>query len=152
MKKDIGFIMLKIDNNPTSNIIMKNISQFIVDNPYKQIVVFNSVNNRICNENVPILHLNQAKFFTGNIFIFDTMSLLFARNFTNIDTIFMYASNVFWSKNSYSKYLGIESLFSLKNLEFIVPNQELYDIYEMCWKKPLGICENFNYESLKTML
>jgi hypothetical protein len=152
MKKDTGFVLLKTDNNPTSNVIFKTISSFIADNPYLQILLFNSVNNRVSSDNVPILHLNQAKFFDGNLVIFDTMSLLFAKNFPNIDTIFMYASTLFWSKESYSNYLDIESLFTLKNLEFIASNREMHDIYETCWKKPIGICENFNYETLKTII
>lgn len=152
MKEDTGFILLKITNNTTNDVIFKSISNFIKDNPYQQICIFNSSNDRICNELVPIVHLNQAKFFDGNLVVFDTMSLLFAKNFPNIKTIFMYASDIFWSKNSYSSYKNIESIFKLSNLEFIASNQETYDVYQTCWKKPIGICENFNYEKLKKLI
>ena len=152
MKKDTGFILLKINNNPTNNLVFDCISKFIDNNPYNQICVFNSVNDRLCDNKVPILHLNQAKFFYGNLVVFDTMSLLFAKNFPNINNIFMYASSVFWSDKSYSRYLNIEELFNLKNIEFIAANQNMNDIFESCWKKPIGICENFNYESLKTII
>ena len=152
MKEDTGFILLKITNNTTNDVIFKSISNFIKDNPYQQICIFNSSNDRISNELVPIVHLNQAKFFDGNLVVFDTMSLLFAKNFPNIKTIFMYASDIFWSKNSYSSYKNIESIFKLSNLEFIASNQETYDVYQTCWKKPIGICENFNYEKLKKLI
>tara|TARA_B100001778_G_C18591856_1_gene632655 strand:+ start:2036 stop:2494 length:459 start_codon:yes stop_codon:yes gene_type:complete len=152
MKEDTGFILLKITNNTTNDVVFSSISKFIKDNPYQQICIFNSSNDRICNELVPIVHLNQAKFFNGNLVVFDTMSLLFAKNFPNIKTIFMYASDIFWSKNSYSSYKNIESLFKLSNLEFIASNQETYDVYQTCWKKPIGICENFNYEKLKKLI
>ncbi len=152
MKKDTGFTLLKIDNNTTNNVIFKCISKFIEDNPYQQAIVFNSSNNRICHDQVPILHLNQAKFFRGNLVIFDTMSLLFAKNFPNLDTIFMYCANTFWSDRSYSRYSYIESLFTLDNLEFIASNKKMYDIYKTCWKEPIGICENFNYEELKELI
>jgi len=152
MKKDTGFVLLKTVNSNTNDIVFNCINKFINDNAEKQICVFNSSNDRVCKEPVPILHLNQAKFFYGNLVIFDTMSLLFAKNFPNIDTIFMYASNIFWSKGSYSMFSNIESLLTTKNLEFIASNQEMYDIYQTCWKKPIGICENFNYESLKKII
>ena len=152
MKQDTGFVLLKLINNDTNDVIFNCIHRFIHDNNDKQICVFNSTNNRVCREHVPILHLNQAKFFHGNLVVFDTMSLLFAKNFPNIETIFMYASNVFWTKNSYSMFSNMEGLFTTKNLEFIASNQLMYDTYQSCWKKPIGICENFNYETLKELI
>lgn len=152
MTEDTGFMLLKIVNNTTNDVVFNCVSKFITDNPYKQICVFNSSNDRVCKELVPIVHLNQAKFFHGNLVVFDTMSLLLAKNFPNIKNIFMYASNVFWSKDSYSSYKNIESIFKISNLEFIASSQETYDIYQTCWKKPIGICENFNYEKLKKLI
>ena len=149
MIKDTGFVLLSIDNSNITNKIFSCISQAISDNPYKQICVFNSANNRVCNDRVPILHINQSKFFYGNLVVFDTASILFAKNFPNIDTIFLYATNIFWNSNSYARYFDTLELFGTKNLQFIAADQRIYDIYNNCWKQPIGICEDFNYDTIK---
>lgn len=152
MQTDLGVILLTADNSNTQDIIFDCITNIINNNPYKQVCVFNSANNRILNSQVPILHLNQAKFFHGNLIIFDTLSLLFAKNFPNIKNILFYATDIFWNGGSYARYLEIASLFETKNLEFIVSNQSLFDIYNMCWKKPIGISKDFNYETIKNFI
>ena len=152
MKTDLGIVLLTIENSKAQDIVFDCISKIIDNNPYNQICIFNSTNNRISDNKVPVMHLNQAKFFHGNLIIFDTMSLLFAKNFPNINNILFYASDIFWSNQSYSRYSDIASLFQTNRLEFIVSDQYLFDIYSTCWKKPLGISKDFNYETIKNFI
>ena len=87
MKQDLGFIILKTDNTAMHEAIFKSIKSIIDNNPYNQICVFNSYNEKANTYNVPIVHLNQAKFFYGNIVVFDSLSLMMAKNFPNINKI-----------------------------------------------------------------
>lgn len=152
MTEDLGFLLLSIDNSPSCNAIFNLAQQIIQNNPYKQICVFNSVNNRINKNMVPVLHLNQAKFFHGNLFVFDTLSLIFARQFPNIKKILFYTTDYFWSGNSYGDYKDAKELFTTDNLEFISNSEQMCDIYEICWKKPIGISKEFNYDSIKNFI
>lgn len=151
MKKDLGIILLELDNNSIYDHILTVAKEIIDANPYNQICVFNSKNSKIDNMNVPILHISQAKFFYGNLLIFDTTSLLLAKYFPNIDKVFMYVTDTFWS-NNVSSYAYNKSLFQTQNLEFVAQNQELYDLYSICWKQPLKICEELKYDTIKEII
>ena len=151
MKKDLGIILLELDNHGIYDHILNTAKQIIDHNPYNQICIFNSKNSRIDNMNIPIFHIAQAKFFDGNLLIFDTTALLLAKYFPNIDKILMYATDTFWNNNP-SSYSYNKSLFETKNLEFIAQNQELYDLYTICWKKPLKICEELKYDTIKEII
>ena len=147
---DIGFIMINIDNNVEDS-IFKTIQQIESNNPYKQTIIFNSYCNKINTYNLPILHISQAQFFTGVLFLFDLASVLLTNNFPNIKKRILYINNTPWSSGltSYSEW---ESLFNQESLELLTANQELYDIYEICWKKPLGISKGFNYEDISPFI
>ena len=154
MKKDLGIVLLTLDNDSIYEKIFSLIKDIIDHNPYDQICVFNSKNTRINTMNVPILHISQAKFFKGNLLVFDTVSLLLAKNFPNIDTIFLYATDIFWnqSEKNMTSYSYYSDMFNTQNLQFIVPNQILYDIYSICWKKPIKICEELKYDTIKQII
>lgn len=152
MKKDIGFILLSIDNSKSYDIIFKCLEDMSKDNPYNQVCVFNSQNKRIDNKRIPIFHLNQAKFFNGNLFVFDTVSLLFAKNFVCVEKIYFYVSSPLWIGKQYSNYYEIHNLFNQENLEFVANSQEISSIYEICWKKPITISEDMSYESIKKII
>ena len=65
--RDIGFMLIKMYNNPMYDFILKSIKSCIDDNPFNHIVIFNSYCDRIDTMGIPILHLNQAKFFNGSL-------------------------------------------------------------------------------------
>lgn len=152
MTNDLGIVLLTLENTRVYDSIFASIQNMIKQNPYKQICVFNSKNNRIETGNVPILHLSQAKFFSGNLLIFDTLSLLFAKNFVSVNKIYFYVSDFLWTGQQYSNYYEVKNLFDTKNLEFIARDEQTSDIYEICWKKPITISKDINYESLKQIL
>lgn len=152
MTNDLGIILLTLENTRVYDSIFASIQNMIKENPYKQICIFNSKNNRIETGNVPILHLSQAKFFNGNLLIFDTLSLLFAKNFVSVNKIYFYVSDFLWTGNQYSSYYEVKDLFDTENLEFIARDEQTSDIYEICWKKPITISKDINYESLKQIL
>jgi hypothetical protein len=151
MIADLGMMCIKLDNATTSNSILKTAKSLIDNNPYSQICVFNSYSEVVNNHSVPILHLSQAKFFNGNLIVFDIPSLILVKSFINISNIFYYAHETPWTQHSMPfKYWS--DIFDSENLNIIAKNQQIYDIYDICWKKPIGISENFSYETIKDLL
>jgi hypothetical protein len=151
MIADLGIVCIKLENTITSNSILKTAKSLIDNNPYNQICIFNSYSEVIDNCSVPILHLSQAKFFKGNLIIFDIPSLILSKSFINVSNRFYYAHEAPWTQHVMSfKYWS--DIFNSENLSIIAKNQKLYDIYDICWKKPIGISEDFSYETIKDLL
>lgn len=150
--KDNGFVLIKIDNSTIYSNIFDTILSFIKDNPYSQNIIFNSFSEKIDNSKIPILHLNQAKFFYGNIFVFDFISLILTKKFPNIYKKYFYAQDIPWESVPNTNYQELCSFLLNNDVEIIAKNQYIYDIYNICWKKPIGISENFDYESLKQII
>lgn len=151
-EQDYGFVCLKLDNSLISSKILKSIEDISINNPYSQICVFNSLNQRTDNIKVPILHLNQSKFFYGNLFLFDIQSAIISKSFPNIHKRYYYATDIPWEKNTSGDYREWKEIFDQKNIEIVAQNQHIHDIYEICWKKPILIAEDFTYENLKKIL
>lgn len=151
-EKDYGFVFIKLDDNPLSNKLLKSIETMICKEPERQICIFNSSNQKISSHTVPILHLNQSKFFYGNLFLFDIQSAIITKNYPNIYTRYFYATNIPWEKNLLANHREWRDVFDSPNLEVIAQNQHIADIYEVCWKKPILIAEDFTYEHIKPIL
>jgi hypothetical protein len=127
--------------------VIKEISEIINLNPYKQVCIFNNYCERFDNYNVPILPLNQAKFFNGDLFLLDTVSLMLTKDFPNVERKFFYTNSPVWQEayNTYELWL---SLLDQKNLHHIVTDQKLSDIFEICWNKQTTIMKNFSAKEI----
>jgi hypothetical protein len=148
IKNNIGFMLINIENDQHHDSMLQNIRKLIDANPYKNIVIFNSICNKITTYNIPILHLSHAKFFEGDLWLFDLTSVIISKNFTNLNKKILYCNDMPWLKNRtniYNEWLKIYD----SDLDFVTTNQYLYDIYSICWKKPLDIMENFDYEKIQ---
>lgn len=152
MANDIGFFLCKLNNCPEHNHILSTMNDWIKNNPYNQCVVFNSFCENINIHKVPILHLSHAKFFYGDLMVFDFVSLILASHFPNIKNLYYYMSNIAWDNSLNSRYIEWEEAFSAPHLKVIASNQTIYDVYEIAWKKPCGISENFTYEQLSKII
>jgi hypothetical protein len=150
--KDLGFVLLNIDNSPIYEHIFNVVSEFYKRNTYSQTIIFSSNCLKTDTKNIPILHLSHAKFFNGSLVLFDIPSLLITQSFTNVYKKLFYASNIPWVNNSSGRYSEWYSIFTDQNLDIIAGNRDIYNIYEICWKKPISISENFNYESLQSII
>lgn len=152
MNKDIGFVLIRLTNDDIYNQILQTIKKFENNNLYGQTLIFNSINERIDTYNLPILHLSQSQFFDGVLFIFDLPGIIMSREFPNLTKRILYASNMPWHNHPQTRFEEWESLYAQDSLDIITSNQTLYDIYKICWKEPLGISENFNYEELSQLI
>lgn len=152
IKSDIGFILLNIDNSPIYNTIFNTIDRFIKNHPYNEFLVFSSVCNKSDTMNVPVLHLSHSKFFNGMLITIDIPSLIITKKFTNYDKKYFYAFDTPWISMNKTPYLQWRNLLADQNLEIIASNKTIFDIYTICWKKPIGISEGFTYEELRSII
>jgi hypothetical protein len=149
-KKSIGFMIINIENNEYYDNILKNIKLLIDNNPYYNIVIFNSNCDKVLTYNIPILHLSHAKFFKGDLWTFDLVSLIISKKFPNINKKILYCNDIPWIKNRNNLYNEWKDIYN--DIDFVASNQYIYDIYDMSWRKPLDIMESFNYEKIQHIL
>jgi len=149
---DVGFVLLKINNDKIYDDILQTAKEFENNYPNNQIAIFNSYSEKINTYNLPIFHLNQSQFFNGTLIIFDLPSIIVTNKFPNINKRILFANNIPWQNNTQTTYSEWLSLYNQNNLDIITSSQELYDIYSICWKQPLGICEGFKYENVKKFI
>lgn len=143
IKNDLGFILLDLQMSPGCNNIMKQISNIIEHNPYKQVCIFNNYCERFDNYNVPILPLSHAKFFDGDLFLVDSVSLILSKDFPLAKRKYLYLSNPIW-RDGYNAYSLWQTLLNQDNLNYIATNKELADLIDLCWNKKASIVKNFN--------
>ena len=151
LRNSLGFVLLNIENNEYYDNIFTQIHELIKNNPLTNIVVFNSNCDKLATYNVPILHINHAKFFGGDLWLFDMIGLIITKNFTNTKKKILYCNDMPWIKNRNNTYAEWSNLYN-KDIDVVTTNQYLYDIYSMCWSKPLDIMENFNHEKIQHIL
>lgn len=151
IKNSLGFMLINIENNEMYDSILKNIRYLIDNNPYSNIVIFSSNCDKITTYNIPIFHLSHAKFFDGDLWLFDLLGVIISQNFTNINKKILYCNDIPWIKNRSSLHTEWVRMYN-GDLDFVTTNKYLYDIYDMCWKQPLDIMESFNYEKIQNIL
>lgn len=151
MNQNIGFLLTHIDNGVFYDNLLQQIKLLIDNNPYKHICVFNSYTEKYDSYNVPLLHLNQAKFFDGDMFIFDVVSLCIVKNFPLLTNKYYFCQDIPWYK-SYNNYQEWAHILEQENLKIIAQNQEIYDLFSICWQKPIGIMEDLKYEKISSIL
>ena len=152
MQKDLGFLIFKLTNNVFCDRVMSCAEQISISRPFDQIVVFNSFCDKTKTNNIPILHLNHAKFFKGDLLIFDLIGIVLSQNFPNISKRYLYVTDIPWLSSPQTLYSEWSKLYMAENVELIVSNEKLFDIYKLTWKKPIGICEDFNYEKIQNLI
>lgn len=150
-KKDIGFLIPVLENNKACDIICETISSLITNRPSQQICIFNSYCEKLNTNNIPIVHINQAKFFKGSLVVFDLHCLELSASFPLVSNIYYYAQNIPWSNNQ-SHYQQWKQLFDKDNLKVISANKYIYDIYNIVWSNSIGISEVFNYETISKLI
>jgi|TARA_B100001094_G_C18195344_1_gene810343 hypothetical protein len=151
-EQDIGFVIPKLEHNPLCNKIIDCINQFIANNPNNQYIIFNSFNDRYDTHTIPVLHLSESKFFYGKLFLFDLISVILTEKFPNVYHRFLYLQDIPWKENPTTGYKNHEKVFNQNKLDFISKNNHINDIYSICWKKPLCISEEFDYDTIKKIV
>lgn len=146
-KNNLGFILIDIENTAYYDNILLNIKKLIDSGSYNSVVIFSSNCNKIATYNIPIFHLSHAKFFDGTLWLFDVLSAIMARGFTNVKQRILYCNDMPWIKNRDTNYNYWKNIYD--DIDYVTANQYLFDIYSLVWKKPLYIMENFDYEKIQ---
>jgi hypothetical protein len=149
--KDLGFLIPVLDNSQQSNNICNTITRLIGSRPKQQICIFNSYCEKIDTRNIPIVHINQAKFFDGDLIVFDLHCLELSNSFPLIQNTYYYAQNIPWSNNP-AYYDQWKNLFNRPNIKIISSHKYIHDIYNIVWSNSLGISEAFDYETINKLI
>jgi hypothetical protein len=143
---NIGFYLLDINSkNQQHAKILESINSLCKLRPYDNIVLFNSKYNNVdLDHKYYILHINQAKYFDGILFVFDIKSALLTRTFPCPKKQVLYLTSNDWSTNTKAPYVFWKDIFMNKDFELIVSNPKLYAEYNICWKTPIAIIDEYN--------
>lgn len=151
---DIGFYILDIEtNNEHTNKIIAAINSLCKRLPYANIVLFNNQYNTIYKDDkFYVLHIQQAKYFNGILFVFDTKSALLTQTFPSPSKQILYMREPEWSKDTSLPYSIWNNIYLKNNFEVITDNKQTYDLFEICWKKPLNLISEINAEELENVI
>jgi len=146
---DIAFYLTHADHSEKSNIIINTINDMCSNHPYDNIILFNSQYNRVdSDKKFPIIHLSQAKYFRGILLVFDIKSAMITKTFPSPRKQILYLDDMPWSSDHSIPALFWQSIYINPNIYTIAKNQEIYDLFEICWSKPIGTMNNINHKEL----
>lgn len=151
---NIGFYLLNIEaGNGYQASILNSINELCKIRPYDQIVLFNDITQVIhSNTGYYMLHINEAKYFDGILFVFDAKSLMLSKDFPSpVKQIFIMAQAE-WAQNKTTPYRAWESLFMPNNIELVTTNTDLENLCSICWKDPVANIDQLNGEILNNVL
>lgn len=151
MNHDFGIIAINLNNDDKANSLLSLAKEIYNNNPYHQTCFFNSYCELISSNDIPVFHLSQCKFFDGNVLITDVAGVKLTSKFPNIKKRILYIDHIPWM-NQAKHYIYWENLFMDDNLYILCKNQYIYDIFDICWKKPILVTESLTYETIKSIL
>lgn len=151
---DIGFYLLDVDaNNDSHQKILKSINDLCELRPYDNIVIFNNKFNTVdLNHKYYILHISQAKYFKGCLFVFDMKSAMITQQFPAPKKQIMFIDENQWASKADVPYAFWQKIYLNQEFEFVTKNKELFDIFELCWKKPLAIVNDYDHRGINEIL
>jgi hypothetical protein len=149
--KDIGFFALNLQNNDLHDKICLLIDTYISKRRTNQIVLFNHSCEKVYTGNIPFLPISYAKYFFGNLVVFDIASLLIAIECVNVNNVYFYAQNTPWTSN-YTNYDDWSYLFGNPKVKTIANTKDLFDIYNLVWGNSLGISEDISYDKFSQFI
>jgi hypothetical protein len=97
--------------------------------------------------NVPLLPISHARYFEGDLFVFDISSLLLSVNFPKTNNIYFFTNSTPWTA-SYNNYIEWKNIFNKSNVKIISNTKHIHDIYTIAWNNSIGIAENMTYDTI----
>jgi hypothetical protein len=151
---DIGFYLLDIlPNVPAQNNILTTLNDLCKLCPYDNIVLFNDQYNRVnMNNKYYTLHIQQAKYFDGILFVFDTKSAMLTQTFPVPKKQILYMPEVEWNKNPSLPYGFWYNMYMKDNMEIITDSIDTYELCNICWKKPLSLIKQIDSKEIKNVI
>lgn len=149
--KDLGIIVTSMSNdNETLNATLF-AKEYLSHYSYNQVCFFTGLYESLSSQNIPVLHLSQAKFFYGNLLVTDIENLQLCLDFPNVHKILFFANDIPWMIQE-KNYKDWEDVFYNDKVNIIAKNQMINDIFELCYKTPICISERLSYEDIQEYL
>lgn len=151
INNDIGFVL-------SNNSIYKKLKNLFTDltnnHPENQYLCFTTDNINTNHLGMPMLPLSEAKFYNGNLFVFDLDGASLSRNFPNLNKIFYYIDSIEWINFNHTNYFDLRHIYTENDkIKIIAQNINIDIIYKQCWQKnPIGIMETLSYENFKNII
>jgi len=151
---NIGFYLLNIDgNNPYQTTILRSIDELCKLRPYDNIVLFNDRTNTVHHSlGHYILHINEAKYFKGKLFVFDPESLVLTKDFPAPSKQILVINEAHWAKDKAKPYGLWKSIYESANVELVTMNKDLKSLCSICWKDPLMSISGISGEQFNNVL
>ena len=151
---NIGFYILDISaNNAKHQDLLNCINQLCERRPFDNIVLFNNKFDAIdVYHKYYTLHISEAKYFKGILFVFDVKSAMVTKTFPAPKKQFLYVDKAEWSDKKDVPYTFWASIYNNIDFELISANEELNQLCDICWKTPVNIIEKFNGKDIDNII
>lgn len=121
--------------------------------PYDNIVLFNNQFNAIdIDAKYYMLHINQAKFFNGLLFVFGTKEALLTQTFPGPTKQIIYMNQPEWSSHIDMPYTFWSNIYLRPNIELLTDSLNTHDLLNICWKKPLPLIDSLTTENINYVI
>jgi hypothetical protein len=139
--------------NQKQTMILNSINALCTARPYDNIVLFNNRFNTIdVGHKYYTLHISEAKFFKGVLFVFDIKSALLTKTFPAPKKQILHISENIWSEKKDIPYKFWESIYMNDRFELIADNQDMFELCDICWKTPLATIQNFQPKDIENVI
>jgi hypothetical protein len=148
---DIGFYITSIEGS-NKDLLINAINEYVASHPYDNVVVFNDKYDALANNNFYTLHISHAKYFKGILFVFDINDASLVISFPAPKYKIFVANQPYWQNYKMNPYKTWMQIFNNPDMNIVVNNQSMFDIYETCWKPPLCIMSSINAKEIENVL
>jgi hypothetical protein len=151
---NIGFYLLDITNqNPKHQQILSSINDLCSKKPYDNIVLFNNQFNTVdLDHKYYTLHISEAKYFKGILFVFDIKSAMLTRTFPAPQKQILFVDQIEWQEKKNMPYKFWYDIYMNDNFELVTENTDMFNLCELCWKKPIGNILNFQASDIDNVI
>lgn len=151
---NIGFYLLDVTaNNTHHQAILSSINELCVLRPYDNIVLFNNKFDAVdIDHKYYTLHISEAKYFKGIIFVFDIKSAMLTKTFPAPQKQLLYLNEAEWASKKQIPYAFWNSIYNNADFELIAANEDLYELSSVCWKEPIDTIEKLNGELINNVI
>ena len=151
---NIGFYLLDVEQkNLKQQNILQAINELYEIRPHDNVILFN---NRFLtvdpNQKYYTLHINEAKYFKGILFVFDIKSAMLTKSFAAPRKQLLLVDNPEWSEKKDIPYTFWKNIYDNENFELLTSNDSMAKLCENCWRKPLCNLKELNGEQLDEVL
>ena len=151
---NIGFYLLDVEqNNSLHKTIINTINELYDIRPNDNIVLFNNKFAMVDpNQKYYILHINEAKYFKGILFVFDIKSAMLTKSFAAPSKQILLVDKAEWLQKKDIPYVFWEHIYNHENFELLTHNDYISTICENCWRKPLSNLKDLNGDQINAVL